>query len=65
VLRGLLAVAVLLLTAVDELVTAAIGIRPLTPVLRETWQVITDEYRAGAIGAIDADLVEEESSDGA
>lgn len=57
-LRGLWAVIVLVLTGVDALVTAVIGIRPLTPVLSRIGHVIADEYRAGANEWIDADVVD-------
>lgn len=60
ILRGLLGVAVLLLTAIDALVTAVLGWAPLTPKLREIRQVIADEYRAASHGAVDADVIGED-----
>ncbi|REE96641.1 hypothetical protein [Thermomonospora umbrina] len=60
VLRGLLAVALLLVTAVDALLTALIGVRPLVPLLRSLAAVLADEYRAGRVGAIDADVIEDD-----
>lgn len=60
VLRGLLGVVVLFLTALDALVTAVLGWAPLTPKLREIRQVIADEYRAASHGAVDADVIGED-----
>jgi len=59
VLRGLLAVAVMLLTALDEVVTALLGMPALTPRLRYWSRVIADEYRIGAAGAVDADVIDD------
>jgi hypothetical protein len=59
VLRGLWAVLVLMLTAVDELVTALIGLAPLTPRLRELAQVIANEYRTGAAGVVSTDVFDD------
>ena len=63
VLRGCWAVLVLFLTAVDELVTALLGIRPLTPLLRKAGHVVADEYRAGQHGWIDAEVIDPDNPD--
>ncbi len=60
VLRGLLAVLVLLLTGLDALLTALVGIRPLAPILTRLGHVIADEYRAGRHGYIDADVLDDD-----
>ncbi len=54
--RGLWAVVVLLLTALDALITALLGWAPFTPKLRQIGHVIADEYRAGAHGWTDAEV---------
>jgi hypothetical protein len=59
ILRGCWAVVLLFLTALDALVTALMGIAPLTPRLREMRHVISDEYRAGAHGWIDSDVFDD------
>ena len=56
VLRGCWAVVVLVATAVDALITAVLGVAPLTPRLRTLRQVLADEYRAGRAGAVDAEV---------
>ena len=56
-LRGCWAVLILVLTAIDALVTATLGIHPRPPVLSHLGHVIADEYRAGANEWIDADVV--------
>ncbi|MFB4307024.1 hypothetical protein [Actinomadura sp. GTD37] len=61
--RGLLAVAVLLLTALDEVATALLGLPALTPRLRRWWGAIADEYRAGAMGVFDAEVIEDENEE--
>lgn len=58
VLRGLWAAFILLFTALDELATALIGIRPITPLLRKIGHELRQEYRAGANGWIDADVID-------
>jgi len=59
VLDGLRAVVILLLTALDALLTALLGIRPLSPCLVHLGHVIADEYRAGRHGYVDADVVDD------
>lgn len=59
---GLLGVLVLLITAADALVTALLGIPPITPKVRELGRVIADEYRCAAMGAVDADIDEKEEA---
>lgn len=54
--RGLLAVVMLLITAVDDLVTAVIGCGPLIPRMRRLSTVIADEYRAGAEGWVEVEV---------
>lgn len=58
VLRGLLAVLVLLLTALDALVTAVIGIPPVTLALRKARRAISDEYRRGYDNAVEAEVID-------
>lgn len=58
-LRVVLCVLTLLVTAVDAWLTALLGVRPLTPVLRRLAAVIADECRTCAAGAIDADVIED------
>jgi hypothetical protein len=60
VLRGCWSVLVLVLTALDALLTALVGIGPLTPKLRELRHVIADQYRAGACGVRDAVVVDDD-----
>lgn len=59
ILRGLAAVAALAATAADALVTAVIGIPPVTWALRRICRAIGEEYRRGYHGAVDADVVED------
>jgi hypothetical protein len=59
ILRGLAAVAALVATAADALVTALIGIPPVTWALRRVSRVIGEEYRRGYHGAIDAEVIED------
>ncbi len=59
ILRGLAAVAALVATAADALVTALIGIPPVTWVLRRISRAIGEEYRRGYHGAVDADVVDD------
>ncbi|WP_344247302.1 hypothetical protein [Actinocorallia libanotica] len=56
---GLRAVLLLLLTGIDALLTALIGIRPLAPALSRLGHVIADEYRAGRHGYVDAEVVDD------
>jgi hypothetical protein len=58
VLRGLQAVLVLVLTAADALVTAVIGIPPLTLALRRIRLAIGDEYRRGYYDAVEAEVID-------
>lgn len=51
ILRGLLAVLVLFLTAIDDLVTAVLGTGPVVPRARRLAWVIAGEYRAGRASA--------------
>jgi hypothetical protein len=59
IVRGCCAVVLLFLTALDALVTALLGIAPLTPRLREMRHVISDEYQAGAHGWINAEVFDD------
>jgi hypothetical protein len=59
ILRGLAAVAALLATAVDALITAVIGIPPVTWALRRIRRAIGEEYRRGYHGAVDAEVIED------
>lgn len=59
VLRGLLGVALLLAGALDALITACLGIRPVGPQLAELRQAITDRYRLARAGARDADVIDD------
>jgi hypothetical protein len=54
-LRGIATVLRLFVTAVDALVTAALGKGPLVPLAHRLGHVIAGEYRAGRAGAIDVD----------
>jgi hypothetical protein len=63
VLRGVRAVVVLLLTALDALVTAVLGIRPLAPVIARLGHALVDEYRAGANDWIDVEVIDIEDDD--
>ena len=58
VLRGLVAVLVLVLTAADALVTAVIGIPPVTLALRQARRAIGDVYRTGYYDAVEAEVIE-------
>jgi hypothetical protein len=60
VLRGALAVLVLLATALDALVSAWVGAPPLAPRLRKVGRVLGDEFRAGRAGAVDAEVIEDD-----
>jgi hypothetical protein len=59
VARGVWFVLVLLGTAVDALLTALIGVPPLTWLARRIDQTLTDEYRRGYHNAVDAEVVED------
>lgn len=48
--RGLVAVAVLLLTAADALLTAAVGIPPVAWCARRIGAVVREAYRLGRFG---------------
>ncbi len=50
VLRGLVAVLVLLISAVDALVTAAVGLPPIAWCVRRFAAVVRDAYRLGRFG---------------
>lgn len=64
VLIGIGAVMWLVLTAVWELVTAALGIRPsLLPVPRHLGHVIGEEYRSGRDGWVGAEIVDDADID--
>ena len=52
-LRGMWAVLLLILTGIEALFTALIGIRPISPVLVQLGHVMADEYRAGRHGYVD------------
>jgi hypothetical protein len=58
VLRGLAAVLVLVLTAVDALVTAVIGIPPITLAWRQVRRAVGDVYRTGYYDAVEAEVIE-------
>jgi len=58
VLRGLRAVLVLVLTAADALVTAVIGIPPITLALRRIRRAIGDEYSRGYYDAVEAEVID-------
>lgn len=60
VLRGCVAVLVLVLTALDALVTAVLGVSPVTPVLSRLRHVIADEYRAARMGAVNAEPIDDQ-----
>jgi hypothetical protein len=60
VLRGLLGVALLLAGALDALITACLGIRPVGPRLVELGGVIADRYRLARAGAREAEVIDEE-----
>ena len=64
VARGLLAVAVLLLTAADALVTALAGVPPMAWAARRIRRVIADEYRRAYYDAVDAEILPEDSGTG-
>jgi hypothetical protein len=59
-LRGLLAVTLLLAGAVDALVAACLGTRPIGPRLRKLRGVIDDSYRLGRANAYEADVVDDQ-----
>lgn len=67
VLRGLLAVVALLAGAVDELVTAALGVAPVLPrvargvrlMARRLGREISDAFRGGREGVVDAEVIED------
>lgn len=58
VLRGLLAVLLLLGNAVASLASALLGIAPGTA--RRIGHTVADEYRAGRAGAIDAEVIDDQ-----
>lgn len=55
---GLLAVLALFLTALDDLLAAVAGARPLRFEARELAEVIAETYRRA--GAVDADVIEDD-----
>lgn len=57
VLRGLVAVLLLLGNALASLVSALLGIAPGTA--RRFGHAIADEYRAGRAGAVDVEVIDE------
>jgi hypothetical protein len=57
--RGLLAVLVMLLTALDEVATALLHLPALTPRLRRWWRILAEEYRRGSMGVIDAEIIDD------
>jgi autotransporter translocation and assembly factor TamB len=63
VLRGLLAVALLLAGAVDELVTSAIGAPPVLPraarAARKAGREVGEAFRGGRDGVLDAEVIED------
>lgn len=67
VLRGVLAVAVLLASAVDDMVTAALGVAPVLPraargvrrVVRPLGREIGDAFRGGRDDVVDAEVIED------
>jgi hypothetical protein len=59
VMRGLVAVAVLIITAADALMTAVIGVPPITWTWRRVRTVLSDEYRRGYYDAIEAEVISE------
>jgi hypothetical protein len=59
VARGVWFVVVLLATALDALLTALIGVPPLTWFARRIGRALADEYRRGYHDAVDADVVED------
>jgi hypothetical protein len=69
VLRGVLAVLLLLALIADELVTAVLRLPPLAPHARRFAAELADEYRRGRAGAVDAHVIEdqdqEDATDGA
>jgi len=68
VARGLVAVVVLVVTAVDALVTAVIGTAPVLPRLgravrwlgREIARETGDAFRGGRAGVVDAEVIDDE-----
>ncbi|MGI8333518.1 hypothetical protein ACRYCC_26495 [Actinomadura scrupuli] len=58
VARGLLAVLLLVLTGVDALATALVGLPPLAWIGRKLGRELADEYRRGYHGALDAEVIE-------
>lgn len=63
VARGLLAVLICLLGAVDALITSHLGIPRLTWLVRTWTREIADEYRRCYHGARDADVVHDQEED--
>lgn len=62
-LLGMWAVLLLILTGIEALLTALIGIRPLSPVVARLGHVLADEYRAGRHGYVDADVTDDPESE--
>lgn len=60
ILRGVLAVLLLIVTALDALLTALLGTAPLAPKARRLGRAVADEYRAAAAGAVDAEVIDDE-----
>lgn len=67
VARGVLAVAVLLASAVDDMVTAVLGVAPVLPrigrgvrrLARPLGREIGDAFRGGRDGVVDAEVIED------
>lgn len=58
VARGLIAVLLLVLTGVDALATALVGLPPLAWIGRKLGRELADEYRRGYHDAQDAEVIE-------
>jgi hypothetical protein len=56
--RGLRAVAALLASAADALISAAVGLPPLAWLWRRARAELAEEYRRGYWHAVDAEIVE-------
>jgi hypothetical protein len=63
VLRGLLGLALLLAGALDALVTACLGIRPVGPQLLELRDAIADRYRLARAGAHDIEVIDDQDGE--
>lgn len=62
VMRGLLAVAALFAGAADALVSAWLGLPRLGWLARRIGEATASEYRRGAFGAIDAEIIDDPGS---